>query len=55
MSQRAVEMALGKLVTNEEFRDQFFSNPGLAILRIGLNLSPGELDALLENGETGAS
>jgi hypothetical protein len=46
MSQRAVERVVGKLVTDEGFRDQFFADPEWASLRIGAELSPDELDAL---------
>jgi len=47
MSQQAVEKALGKLVTDEGFREEFFSDPGAAGVRAGLDLSRDELDALL--------
>jgi len=47
MSQQAVEKALGKLVTDEGFREEFFRNPGFASVRAGLELSREELDALL--------
>jgi hypothetical protein len=46
MSQRAVERTLGKLVTDEGFRDEFFRNPASATLRAGLDLTGEELDAL---------
>jgi hypothetical protein len=46
MSQRSVEQALGKLVTDEGFRDQFFGDRIGASLRAGLELSPEEMDAL---------
>lgn len=46
MSQRAVERTLGKLVTDEGFREEFFGDPAAAILRAGLELTGGELDAL---------
>jgi hypothetical protein len=46
MSQRAVEMALGKLVTDEGFRGEFFKNPEAAVVRAGLELSHEEMDAL---------
>ena len=46
MSQGAVERALGKLVTDDAFRDRFFVEPALASLTAGLALSPVELEAL---------
>jgi hypothetical protein len=46
MSQRVVERAVGKLVTDEGFRDAFFRNPTVASLQAGFDLSPDELDAL---------
>lgn len=47
MSQRAVERVIGKLVTDEGFRDQFFENADVASLRIGVDLSREEKDSLL--------
>lgn len=46
MSQKAVERAVGKLVTDVEFRRDFFKAPDAASLRAGLELSAEELDAL---------
>jgi hypothetical protein len=46
MSQRSVERAMGKLVTDEGFRRAFFADPERTALRAGLDLSPEELDAL---------
>jgi hypothetical protein len=46
MSQRAVERVVGKLVTDEGFRNQFFADPEGASVRVGAELSPDELDAL---------
>jgi hypothetical protein len=46
MSQGAVEKALGKLVTDDAFRERFFAGPAVASLTAGLVLSRVELDAL---------
>jgi hypothetical protein len=46
MSQRAVEQTLGKLITDEAFREAFYADPAGAAGRAGLALSPSELDAL---------
>ncbi len=46
MSQNAVERALGKLVTDDEFCARFFENPAAATWEAGLPLSALELDAL---------
>jgi hypothetical protein len=46
MSQVAVERTLGKLVTDESFRERFFTDPVAASFKAGLDLSRAELDAL---------
>jgi hypothetical protein len=46
MSQRAVERTLGKLVTDEEFREEFLQNPVGACLCIGVDLTRQEMGAL---------
>lgn len=46
MSQRDVERTLGKLVTDEGFRENFFGDPASAVLPAGLDLTREELDAL---------
>ncbi|MBI2114359.1 MAG: Franean1_4349 family RiPP [candidate division NC10 bacterium] len=46
MSQRDVERTLGKLVTDEGFRENFFGDPASAVLRAGLDLTREELDSL---------
>ena len=48
MSQHAVERTLGKLVTDEAFRREFFRVPARTSLLAGLYLSEDELDALLQ-------
>jgi hypothetical protein len=46
MSQQAVERTLGKLLTDESFRERFLTAPRKAALRAGLRLSDIELAAL---------
>ncbi len=46
MSQGAVEKTLGKLLTDEDFREHFFRVPAIASFRAGLELSSAELEAL---------
>jgi hypothetical protein len=46
MSQRAVETALGKLLTDERFRHDFYLEPEAASRAAGLDLSCDELQAL---------
>ena len=46
MTQQAVERVLGKLLTDEAFRDRFFETPVAVCWEAGLALSPIELDAL---------
>jgi hypothetical protein len=46
VTQQAVERALGKLLTDENFRERFFENPEAASWEAGLALSPIELEAL---------
>ena len=48
MSQRSVETIIGKLVTDEAFRQQFFVNPVHACLCAGIHLHAEELDALVK-------
>ena len=48
MSQRDVERTLGRLLTDPRFRREFFVDPPLACLNFGLELTPHELDALLQ-------
>jgi len=46
MSQHAVEQTLGKLLTDESFRERFFTNPRETVWAAGLRLSDIELSAL---------
>jgi hypothetical protein len=46
MSQRGVERALGKLVTDEAFREAYFQDPDAAAWRAGIELSREEAAAL---------
>ena len=48
MSQRSVERALGKMVTDEAFRNEFFLDPWRASLIAGLDLLAYEVEALLK-------
>ena len=47
MSQRDVERALGRLLTDYAFRQDFGDDPGGVCLQLGLQLTPAEMDALL--------
>jgi len=46
VTQQAVERTLGKLLTDEAFRDRFFAKPEAASWEAGFSLSPIELEAL---------
>ena len=47
MSQRDVERTLGRLLTDDAFRRDFFQNPDRACVELGVRLMAHELDALL--------
>ena len=46
MTQQAVERVLGKLLTDENFRERFFAGPELACWEARFSLSTIELEAL---------
>jgi hypothetical protein len=48
MSQRAVETVLGRLITDAEFRDQFFAAPSEVCRQHEIGLTPRETSALLQ-------
>jgi len=47
MSQRDVERTLGRLLTDGDFRRDFFRNPARACLEVGVQLAEHEVEALL--------
>jgi len=51
MSQLAVERVLGRLVTDTDFRTEFFGEPASVCRDHGLELTPIELAALLHVDE----
>ena len=46
MSQRGVERILGRMITDQGYREDFFHDPVMAGFRIGADLTPEEMDAL---------
>ena len=47
MSQQAVEGTLGRLITDSEFRRAFYADPAATCRRDSLDLTTGELEALM--------
>ena len=47
MSQRGVERILGRMITDQGYREDFFHDPIMAGFRIGADLTHEEVDALL--------
>jgi hypothetical protein len=46
MSQRDVERALGRMLTDDSFQEDFFRDPARACLLLGIQLAPQEVEAL---------
>lgn len=55
MAQRIIEMLIGRLVTDEQFRREFLAEPEATLLALadrGLELNRTEIDALLNTDVT---
>ena len=55
MAQRIIELLIGRLITDEQFRSEFLQDPELTLLALcerGLDLSRTEITALLNTDRT---
>jgi len=55
LAQRIIEMLIGRLITDEQFRSEFLSNPEKTLARLrdqGLELSRTEIAALVNTDPT---
>ena len=55
MSQKTVQLIVGRLLTDEEFRVGFLRNPYQTLTTMreqGLELTPGEIEALVKTDRT---
>ncbi|GMV66789.1 MAG: hypothetical protein KJ050_12430 [Candidatus Omnitrophica bacterium] len=52
MSQEAVEVLVGKIVTDDEIRARFFRSPEETCCLLGLQLTPVELEAIRHVSQT---
>jgi len=52
MSQRGVETFLGRLLTDSDFRERFYQEPGGDSLAEGIDLTTRELEAVLSLQES---
>jgi hypothetical protein len=48
MTQRTLESTLGRMITDAAFRDRFYNDAASACREHNLDLTPGELSALLQ-------
>jgi hypothetical protein len=55
LGDRTIEVLIGRLITDEQFRSEFLSDPGKTLLALsdrGLDLSGTEISALLSTDPT---
>ena len=55
MAQRTIEMLIGRLITDEDFRNQFLEDPEKTLIELndlGLDLSRTEIAALITTDPT---